>query len=84
MGLQVDMCRQVGFQLFIDTDGTIPGAAAMRDRKCLMQVEVTDIRADQAGLVNPTWAFMLAHPYTQTAIIVNNPADIFDRFFENA
>jgi hypothetical protein len=48
-------------QMRRDADRPDAGAAAaMRNAEGLVQVQMADIGADQAGLVSPTCAFMLA------------------------
>jgi hypothetical protein len=53
--------RQEGRQMRGHADRPHAGAAAaVRNAEGLVQVQVADIGADVAGLVSPTWAFMLA------------------------
>jgi hypothetical protein len=52
---------QEGHELFGHADrADARAAAAVRDAEGLVQVEVADVRADEAGLVRPTCAFMFA------------------------
>src|ERR1700749_2575763 len=84
--MDVDMTRQIGLQFFGYTDRPHAGTAtAMRNGKSLVQIQVTDVGADQsrAGESNLSVHIGSVH-IDQTAIIMDSLADILNAFFENS
>src|SRR6185437_9999943 len=81
-----DVSRQIGFQLFIDTDGPHSRAAtAMRDGEGLMKIEMADVRPDETRAGQTYLGIHIGAVHIDKAsVIVDDTADLTDTFFEYA
>ncbi len=85
-GIKSHVPRQEGHQMLRDADGSHAGtAAAVGDAECFVQIQMADIRADGSRRSQADLGIHVRAVHVNlTAVLVNETADVSDRFLKDA